>query len=268
MAIATLQYNTSPNTNFSSAEKTMVFYVGVYCMCVSVISNNSIELLQKYNYKNAAELNTIIQSIQVLHEKYKKIKIAYGFEQTALTPNQFYHNNSKEILQTLFDFNENTHKNFADTCDTIKAELMYSVPKDVLRVMISNFPVNDSCHFQTTTIQQYAAPQHSTIVLYCLEDMYCVAIWSRKKLLVSKTITVQSHSLLCYNLLALAQMYNIVVNTAEFMLSGWVTIESALYKELYKYFDNIYFLPNNSLTINEQSFENHFTGFVNNIYNS
>ncbi len=266
MATATLQYNNTLNSGIANTEKTLVFYVGNTCLCIAVIYNNQIDFLQKNNYNKSIDIETIIYELPLLQSKFKKVKIGYGFSQTSLVPNSFYNNNAKQIIQSLYDFNENTHKCFADSCETIKAEFIYCVPKDVLRVMVLNFPINDSFHFQSTVLQQNAPPQLSTIKLYCLEDVFCVNIWSKKKLLVSKTFSTQSHNLLCYNIFALAQMHNIAINTTEFYISGWVTAESALYKELYKYFDNIQFLQNNTLHINDTNFENHFIGFLQTIY--
>ncbi len=260
---ASISYFLLPVRDINTQESDLLIYFGDTLFSYVVLNeSNEIIAFEKYtldtNHKET--LQDFFKAKEWLHDNYKNVKLAYGTKQVTLVPREFF--DSKEIdsqLNVMYG-DVGSYTSFSEAILSHKAKAIYRVSKDAAAQLATQYPNAFKSHFESFAINyiQKKAIDSPTLSIYILEEGYTVTLVSQHKLLFGKTYQFDSNEHLVYTLLSICKMYDVPVSEVQLVLSGWVSKESALYKEIYKYFGNIDFESLQVLSIANQEYELHY----------
>jgi Protein of unknown function (DUF3822) len=260
---ASISYFSVPAQDINTQKADLLIYFGDMLFSYVVLNEgNEIIAFEKYSFdtNHKETLQNFFEAKEWLNDKYKNVKLAYGTKQVTLVPQEFF--NSKEIdskLNIMYG-DVGSYISFSEAILNHKAKTIYRVTKDAATQLASKYPNAFKTHFESYAINyiQKKAIDTPTLSIYILEDGYTITLISQQKLFLGKTYHFDSNEHLVYCLLSICKMYNVPVDEVQLLLSGWVSKESALYKEIYKYFVNIGFESLDSLSIANQEYELHY----------
>jgi Protein of unknown function (DUF3822) len=239
----------------------LLMYVGVKVLSYVIINNeNEILVFEKYTL-NLTDKDLMIQFFEEkkwLLSKYATIKIAFGTNQTSTVPSKFYDTNKiADNLDTQYG-DILKYKSFANENKLQQLHTLYRIENDVYDTFQMHFPNTKKTHFQSIALQNKYEDNTTSIQLYFLEDTYLLHIVTNNKLVFAKTYSMQSNEELIYNLLAACKLNQIELNDTTVTISGWLSKESALFKELYKFISNLKMEDKTVLHLNNETLERHF----------
>ncbi|MDQ2720744.1 MAG: DUF3822 family protein [Bacteroidota bacterium] len=175
-----------------------------------------------------------------LSEKFKKIIISYSFPESALIPFSLY--DSSQNANVLNLIHGDLHQNDAILTDVISKQSVYNsfrVPTAIYDLMQAQFSNALSIHQNTILLSQNAPEKNELVVIFYAQKIVVSLIKDGKYQLVN-TFNYQTAEDISYNLLNICERFD--VKNIDLRISGLIEQNSALYKEIYKYFNSIEFV--------------------------
>jgi Protein of unknown function (DUF3822) len=262
MLPATISYSLTAIPNIDTTDKCLCMYVGTHIVSYVIIdAQQTIIVFEKYNFEVTDKtLDHFCTSQHWLTQKYKTVKIAFGTPQVSTVPEAFFNSYAMDtFLDTQYgDIKE--YKCFNDYVVKEKLYIVYRLNRAFIKTIIHHFPLASWHHYQSMLVQQKktTAAVHQ-LYLHFLEDVLVVSFYKNDAFHFGKTFTVTSNEDLVYQLLSIHQVYQINIADVTCTISGWITADSSLYKELYKFLPNLHFANTlSSLTIDHKELEKHF----------
>ena len=171
---------------------------------------------------------------------FKSSRICYDFKETSLVPNAFYdEKNNTELLELLFGTNYSTDT-FAQEIEGLSAKLLYRIPHQVSALLKQTFPL---ATYQHATALQLSFLKNNPDQLYVTVYQQHIKLFLFKsdQLQLQQYFDYSTPTDVLYYLLNACQQHQVSPNTVFLQLAGFISQDSALYEELYKYFAQIGF---------------------------
>lgn len=196
-----------------------------------------------------------------LSTSFSQVKIAYNFPQNMLVPFKFYREEeSGQLLKKLhlvsnFDIISNDRIAGWQICN------VFAVPEEIYLAIKNKFPQARYVHQHTVSIHQLInLPGNGSLQVNFGGSEFSVVAENDGQLLLAQTYTYKTPADVLFRLLSCCQQYNLEQEKVKLVLSGLITQESALYKELYQYFIHIDFAAVNGWQFDdtEENYPAHF----------
>ena len=211
-----------------------------------VITDNQTAIaLSIYNFNDrptdeqaAEQIEEIISEQPLLQDNFESTHIVYNYPSSVLLPQEFFYNaDHKAMLELVYgNCNHQTIKSDFMQADAIHN--IYCIPDIIDQLITRHFTNAKHTHIFSLLPNLIAGSEN---YLYCIFSPGVMKTILKKegKLQATQLFAFKTPEDAAYHLLNLCQSFEINVNNCELLLSGMVTENSALYKELYKYFIQI-----------------------------
>lgn len=177
-----------------------------------------------------------------LNHAFPQVKIAYNFAQSMLVPFKFYkEEESSQLLKTLhlvsdFDIISNDRIAGWQICN------VFAVPEEIYLTVKHQFPQAQYMHQHTVSLHRLnQLPPHGSLLVNFDSSEFTLVAEKEGRILLAQTYHYKTAADVLFHLLSCCEQYNLEQEQVSLVLSGLITQESALYKELYQYFLHIDF---------------------------
>lgn len=196
-------------------------------------------------------LEALFQENEFLCGAFKKVMIVYSFPESVLIPFSLYDNEQNATVLNLVhgDLNASDHM-LTDVITPASLYNVFRVPETLYSFIQAKFPDARSQHQYSVLLEENAADRNKIAVIFYTGKMVVSVIKNGKYQLIN-SFNYQTAEDVAYSLLNICKQFELENRDIE--ISGLLEKKSALYKEIYKYFDTIELtpLPENKNFINE-----------------
>ncbi len=212
-----------------------------------ILSNKIVSALTIYNFNDrptdqqaAEQIEQIITQQPFLQQNFESVKIVYSYPSSVLLPQEFFYSTDHKAMLELVHGNCNNYTIKSDFIQHYSIHNIYCVP-DVINQTITRYFTNAKHKHHFSLLPDLVSGQGNYL--------YCIFSPGQLKTILKKEGKLQAVQLFAfktpedaiYHLLNLCQSFEVNVTNCELLLSGMITENSALYKEIYKYFNQIKF---------------------------
>ncbi|MEO6289299.1 MAG: DUF3822 family protein [Ginsengibacter sp.] len=227
------------------------------CVLLCEVSNDGLSYLVKdtetnivlafavyhYNTNIHGNLNSIFQKIFEDHllfsEKFKKVFIIYSLPESVLIPFPLYDaNNNADILKIIHGDLAENHAIRTDMLIANKVYNSYRVPLDLITEIGSKFPAGEVYHQYSVLMKNLSSTGDKFSVIFYPQKIV-LTLEVKGKLLLINSYHYKSPEDVSYILLNICRQFELKNIPVE--LSGLIEKDSGLYKEIYKYFEQVSF---------------------------
>lgn len=208
-------------------------------------NNRQLLKLQQYHFQGSAGwppidwLQDVLALDPMLTESVKEAVVLYNLPECQLLPaSSFNFEINKPLLETICG---NAPRGLV-LSEKIQGKDIYSiyrVPRDVHGLIQKSFVSGKYWHlysFLLQTASESASMPYIQTLFF--QDQFIAALYGNKGLVLVQTFTYQQPEDVSYALLHACQQFDIDASTVKLMLGGLIENNSALHKELEKYFGN------------------------------
>ena len=174
-------------------------------------------------------------------DRYYQTAIAYDANEAVQIPSVVYRYEDGQVhLDTLYG--KTIHTNIiSENVPSYKLYNVYRMPKDLHSVISRQFLSSKSWHLYTVILKNAPSESPVSIFINFKTDEFSLIILREGKLLLCQTFGYAAPPDVLYHLLKSCQQLNLSQQTVQVFLSGLIEKDSAVYRELYKYFINLEF---------------------------
>ncbi|MDQ6842902.1 MAG: DUF3822 family protein [Bacteroidota bacterium] len=208
--------------------------------------SNAFVALAVYHFSNTSVpvnhfpvFKKVFEDQALLSENYKKIYISYSFPESVLVPFPVY--NSQHNVDVLNLVHGDLTKNNAvlsDVVTEINACNIYRLPAEVTGEMNDKFPSAETCHQYSALVKNLAKSGEKVSVIFYPQKIVLM-IGKEGRLLLINSFFYKTAEDVSYILLNACRQLGIEHSPLE--VGGLIEKDSALFKEIYKYFCEISF---------------------------
>ncbi len=183
-------------------------------------------------YKSDAK-TFLEDAVFLKNENFSTTTICYNFSTTTLVPLQYFVEDEKQqILDALFA-PDKRRICFQELCSGQNIKNVYGVPDEVHNLFLQKYP---SCKFTHSTCYQLANNKDAGLYCTIYQSSIKVIFFKEERLQIVQYFNYTTPTDICYQLLNVAERFDVAASACHLTLSGMVDVNSSLYKELYKYF--------------------------------
>lgn len=215
-----------------------------FSFCIKDSQLNSFIGLGIYHFDNSKPAEGFPIALQILfHQKeflcknFKKVSIVYSFPQSVLIPFPIYkRENNKTLMNMMFG---DLETNETILTDVIPDQLMYNcyrIPTATIEVIQSHFKDTSVMHQYSLILKRTEQELNKMSVIFYTHKLVVNLIKDGKHQLLN-SYSYQTPADVSYILLNI--LHQSKIQNIHLEISGLIEENSALYKEIYKYFDDI-----------------------------
>jgi len=194
-----------------------------------------------YQLENGKEWQGILREIELFSGKYNQVRIAFNMNETIMVPSRFF-NAENEFLQfnTLFGLNEDNIF-ISDYIASSEIYCLSAVPISIHAAFSARFYSARFRNINAVIIGKFNSSRDESVLLDFRIDEFSIIVFRKNELLLSRIFTYNVPEDVLYYLLRVCKELHISQQEAGVYLSGLIEKDSAVYRELYKYFIHLDF---------------------------
>lgn len=194
----------------------------------NIIPGNHISVLQK-----------IFEDQELLSENFRKINVIYSFPESVLIPFSLYNsrNNANVLSMIHGDFSENDVI-LTDVLLDNKVYNCYRMPSEIILEVSNKFPSGKVLHQYSVLMKNLSGDSNKLSVIFYPQKIV-LTVEKDGKLLLINSFHYKTAEDVSYTLLNACRQLEIENMPLE--VSGLIEKDSAIYKEIYKYFGLVSF---------------------------
>lgn len=184
-------------------------------------------------------LQVLFHQNEILSRNFKKVCIVYSFPQSTLVPFSLYNREKNQVLMNMMfgDVDDND----VVLTDVIPGQSMYNcyrLAAATLEMVKNQFPQSSNTHQYSLILKKPVEKiDRLSVIFYTQKVVVHVVKDGRHQLLNSYNFTTAKD--ISYNLLNICKQLNL--QNIKIFLYGLIEENSALFKEIYNYFDDVIF---------------------------
>lgn len=182
-------------------------------------------------------LQILFHQNKLLSEKFKKVTIVYSFSQSVLIPFSIYnsqHNN--EALNLIHGDVQNNSIVLTDVIAECSMYNSYRIPSSIYNIITQQFPDASHMHQYSALLQQPISERNKLSIIFYVHKIVVALIKDGKYQLINCYNYSKAEDV-TYVLLNICKQFE--VENIDLQITGLLEKNSALYKEIYKYFQTI-----------------------------
>ncbi|MEO7960634.1 MAG: DUF3822 family protein [Ginsengibacter sp.] len=185
----------------------------------------------------AIAFKTFFDHHDMLSENFSKTYLIYSMPESVLIPFEMYNSqNNADILSTVHGDIGSDSIVLTDVLIDEKIYNTYRVPADILKEMMAAFPNAQSCHQYSVLLKNIMGQENKMSVIFYSQKIVLMAQQDGRLLLVN-SFPYKSPEDVSYILLNSCRQ--LALTNVSIELSGLIDKDSALFKEIYKYFEKV-----------------------------
>lgn len=186
-----------------------------------------------------SNLYQVIRAQSILAENFKKVCVMYSFAESVLIPFALYSSLENENVINLVHGGIQTNTSILTDLITENGVYnAYRVSTPIYNVIKSQFPSSTDVHQYSVLLRQ-EAPKEDKLHIIFYPQRIVVKLTKKRKTELINSYCYNTAEDVSYILLNTCKQFNVENISVE--VSGLIEKDSALYKEIYKYFETINF---------------------------
>jgi hypothetical protein len=182
-------------------------------------------------------LQVLFHQQEVFSKKFKKVCVSYSFPQSVLIPFSMYNREkNRTLINMMFGDVQDSDLILTDVIADQSMYNCYRLPAAILDIIKTKFPTAVIAHQYSHIFKKPSDGRDSILVIFYAQKIVVDLVKDGKHLLIN-TFTYTSAQDVSYILLNICQQF--AIKDIPLAISGLIEENSALYKEIYKYFNNI-----------------------------
>ena len=207
-------------------------------------------------------LQIVFHQKEILAKKYKKVCVVYSFAESVLVPSFLYEENDAGIMNTMFGDLQEHELILTDVLHGQSLYNCYRIPAAISEVIQHQFKELSTAHQYSLLLKKPAGEADGLTVIFYTKKIIVWLIKDGKHQLIN-TFNYQTAADVSYTLLNICSQFEI--KNPRLVISGLLEENSPLYKEVYKYFENVKLasLPEGNLYSEEiTKFPSHYFSYI------
>ncbi len=206
------------------------------CMAMAMYSFDPIASVDTNSYA----LDAFLQKQLTFASAFKKVCVVYSYDESVMIPFNLYNSaENDDVLNLIYGDIENNNITLTDLITENESYNTYRVPASVLKVMSIHFPNAETAHQYSVLLRKMKAEEGNKLLLIFYSQKIVVVLKNNSLVQFINTIYYNTPEDVSYALLNICAQYNASDVSVE--VYGFVEKESALFREIYKYFESVAF---------------------------
>ena len=231
----------SPEINYSTCD--LLLIAGERYFSFGILDHISRELsgFKLCTFEQKEELELLFQDEELLRQRYNQVLIAYDTYESVFIPTEVYNKDELAVhLDVLYGKNVD-HSIVSESLPALDIYNVYRVSSGLQKTIQSKFTNNYNWQFYSVLLKNAGSAKKDTINVEFKTDEFTVLVQKSGKMILAQTFNYSAPNDVLYYFLKISQQLNLSQQETEVLVSGLIEKDSALYRELYKYFINIEF---------------------------
>lgn len=214
---------------------------------------------------NAGDLLLLLEQHNEFAGPFYQVNICYDYPGSMMVPAACFRQEEADRLNNALPGSGDSSLSITEWLAEWQLYTVYAAPKEIHDLLMKRFPVARFWHQSTVGLKNILANAAEG----CLQadfrhhDFSLLAVRSGK-LLLARSFEYNTPEDVIYYLLRTCRQFSLSQDEVRVELSGLVDKQSALYKDLYQYFNHIHF-RDNKWTMNESEYPAHFFTSLNDL---
>ena len=237
-------FHIKSETAYNPANSILLMIAGVRHCSFAVMDYLS-KVLVEFGYYTSNDEETdykeFFEETAALNTRYYQVAIAYDANETIQIPSVVYRYEDGQLhLETMFGRSVHTTI-VSENVPGWNLYNVYRLPAGLQSAASWKFLSGKFWNLYSVLLKNCSSKNSETIIVDIKTDQFSIVALKDNKLLLAKTFSYSSPEDVLYYLLKCCQQLNLSQQTVKLSLSGLIEKDSAIYRELYKYFINIEF---------------------------
>ncbi len=213
--------------------------------CSFAVMNYIAKELVEFGYYTAEEdepdYAKFFENNPVMNNRYYQTAVAYDANECVQIPSAVYKYEDGQIhLDTVYGREVNANI-ISENVPAFNLYNVYRMPANLQSTISKKFASGKFWHFYTVVLKNMFSKQSQTMFIDFKQDDISVIVLNENKLLLAQTFSYTSPEDVLYYLLKCCQQLDLSQKQVKVYLSGLIEKDSAIFRELYKYFIDLEF---------------------------
>ena len=209
---------------------------------MNYLSKELVEFGYYTTAEDEADYSKFFEDNGLMNNRYYQTAIAYDAKESVQVPAVVYKYEDGQLhLDAIYG--KDVHVNIvSENFPALNLYNVYRLPSTLHATISRKFLSGKFWHLYTVALKNLPSNQSELIVIdFKTDEFSLVILKEKKKLLLCQTFAYTNPDDVLYHLLKSCQQLNLSQKQAKIFLSGLIEKDSALYRELYKYFIHLEF---------------------------
>ena len=194
-----------------------------------------------FTAEDEADYLKFLEETGLMNNRYYQAAVAYDANESVQIPSVIYKYEDGQLhLDTLYGKTIHAHI-ISETIPALNLFNIYRVPASLHSSISRKFLTGKFWHVYTVILKSAPLNQAGAVFIDFKTDEFSVVALKENKLLLCQTFGYSAPEDVLYYLLKCCQQLNLSQQQVQLFLSGLIEKDSALYRELYKYFIHLEF---------------------------
>ena len=237
-------FHIKPDTEYNPANSILLMIAGARHCSFAIMNYLSKELVE-FGYYTSTEdeddYKSFFEGIESLNTRYYQTAIGYDANESVQIPSAIYKYEDGQLNLDVA-FGKTVHTTVvSENVPGWNLYNIYRLPTSLHSAISWKFLSAKSWSTCSVILKEHSSKNEEVIVADFKTDEFSLVVIKNNKLLLAKTFTYSSPEDVLYHLLKCCQQLGLSQQTAKLSLSGLIEKDSAVYRELHKYFINLEF---------------------------
>ncbi len=232
--------------NFAGTNLYIDFGAGHLAMAVMLSTSGRFVGLEYYILKNNVrqdELREMLATHPLLKKTFNRVLISFNTRESVLLPERMYHDQFKEQVLATIHGDLNTGVVLAESTDVSELKNIYRVPAFYKEEITKLFPTGTYRHVYSVILKvldhrRKSFPSSFIYVIFYPNQIILTLVKDHDLQLI-QTFPYDIPEDVSYNILNIADQFDLSTDEILVKLSGLVDTDSVLYSDILKYFINV-----------------------------
>jgi len=177
----------------------------------------------------------------LMNNRYYQTAVAYDANESVQIPSVIYKYEDGQIHLDA-THGKTIHTNvISENISSLNLYNVYRMPASLHSSISRKFLSGKFWHLYTVILKNVTSQQQGTLFIDFKTDEFSVVVLKENKLMLCQTFAYAAPEDVLYYLLKCCHQFDLTQQQVQLFLSGLIEKDSALYRELYKYFINLEF---------------------------
>ncbi|HWN89222.1 MAG TPA: DUF3822 family protein [Chitinophagaceae bacterium] len=231
-------------TEYNPANSILLMIAGTRHCSFAIMNYLSKELVEFGYYTSAEDENDykdFFEGIESLNSRYYQTAIGYDANESVQIPSVIYKYEDGQLnLDAAYGKNVHTTV-ISENIPGWNLYNIYRLPSSLHMAISWKFLSAKSWSINSVLLKGYSSKNEEGMVIDFKTDEFSIVVLKNSKLLLANTFMYTSPEDVLYYLLKCCHQLNLSQQMVRISLSGLIEKDSAVYRELHKYFINLQF---------------------------
>ena len=237
-------FHIKPETEYNSANSILLIIAGTRHCSFAIMNYLSKELVEFGYYTSTEDENdykSFFEGIESLNNRYYQTAIGYDSNQSVQIPSVVYKYEDGQLnLDAVYGKNGHTTV-ISENVTGWNLYNIYRLPSSLHSAISWKFLSAKSWSIYFVLLKGHSSKSDEAMIIDFKTDEFSLVVIKNNKLLLAKTFAYSSPEDVLYYLLKCCQQLNLSQQSVKLSLAGLIEKDSAVYRELHKYFINLEF---------------------------